>query len=174
MVLSLSTQGYQSILLSVSMHQNEPVKQSDMHSFSFTPFLFFCLRLLLAQPLFPDLFLFISPPPSVIATLSFSSHLSSPPAPVPSSPSSSRHFTVSEMSTWIQFKSYPGEREREQQQDFVNGNLIHGEQGVCNVVHVPGSCLIAFGFVQIWLPLTCRERKNYTDGDSRLIFHVVL
>lgn len=171
MVLSLSTQGYQSILLSVSMHQNEPVKQSDMLSFPFTPFSSSVSVSHWLNP-FSDLFLFISPPLSVIAPLSFSSHLSSPPAPVPSSHSSSLHFTVSETSTWIQFKSYP--EEREQQQDFVNGNLIHGEQGVCDAVHVPGSCLIAFGFVQIWLLLTCRERKNYTDRDSWLIFHSVL
>lgn len=173
MVLSLSTQGYQSILLSVSMHQNEPVKQSDMHSFSYTPFLFFCRRLSLAQPPFPDLFLFISPPPSVIATLSFSSHLSSPPSACSFLPLflSPFHCVRNVYMNPIQIISG---REREQQRDFVNGNLIHGEQGVCNVVHVPGSCLIAFGFVQIWLPLTCRERKHYTDGDSWLISHVVL
>lgn len=82
------------------------------------------------------------------------------------------HFTVSQTSKWIQFKSYP--ENREQQQDFVNGNLIRGEQGVCNAVHVPGSCLITFGFVQIWWLLTCRERKNYTERDSWLIFHCVL
>lgn len=130
----------------------------------------------LAQPPFLICFflslLLLSPPLSLIAPTSFCPHLSSPPAPVPSSLSSSLHFTVSETSTWIQFKSYP--EKREQQQDFVNGNLIHGEQGVCNAVHVPGSCLIAFGFVQIWLLLTCRERKNYTKRDSWLIFHNVL
>lgn len=50
------------------------------------------------------------------------------------------------------------ETEREQQQDFVNGNLIRSEQGVRNTVHIPGSCLIVFGFVQIWLQLICTER----------------
>lgn len=127
---------------------------------------------------FSDLFLFISPPLSLIAPASLSLSLSlfspflSPLAPVPSSPLFLSPFhCVRKLSTWIQFKSYP--EKREQQQDFVNGNLIHGEQGVCNAVHVPGSCLIAFGFVQIWLLLTWRERENYTERDSRLIFHNV-
>lgn len=73
MVLSLSTQGYQSILLSVSMHQNEPVKQSDMLSFSSSPLSFF--RLLNGSTSFPDLSDF-SPPLSLIATCL--SDLSSP------------------------------------------------------------------------------------------------
>lgn len=64
-------------------------------------------------------------------------------------------------------------REREQQQDFVNGNLIHGEQGVCNAVHVPGSCLIAFGFVQIWLLLTCREGKKMSQTETADSFFTV-
>ena len=178
MVLSLSTQGYQSILLSVSMHQNKPVKQSDMLSFSFTPSSSSVSVPSLAQPRFCDFFLFISPPAlspsqSLIAPVSSCFHLSSPLAPVPSSLlSSSLHFTVLGTSTWIQFKSYP--EKREQQQDFVDGNLIHGEQGVCNAAYVPGSCLIAFGFVQIWLLLTCRESKNYTERDSWVVFHNVL
>lgn len=169
MVLSLSTQGYQSILLSVSMHQNEPVKQSDMLAFFFYTFLFFCLSL--AQLPLSDLSDFppsVSDCPRCLSVLNFPlpQRLFFPPSFPP------LHFTVSETSTWIQFKSYP--EKREQQQDFVNGNLIHGEQGVCNAVHVPGGCLIAFGFVQIWLLLTCRERKNYTKRDSRLVCHNVL
>lgn len=177
MVLSLSTQGYQSILLSVSMHQNKPVKQSDILSFSFTPS--FLLSLSLAHPAlffwFLSFFLYLlllSPSTSLIAPVSSCFHLSSPSAPVPSSVSSSLHFTMSGTSTWIQFKSYP--EKREQQQDFVDGNLIHGEQSVCNAAYVPGSCLIAFGFVQICLLLTCRKRKNYTERDSWVIFHNVL
>lgn len=171
MVLSLSTQGYQSILLSVSMHQNEPVKQSDMLSFLFYPFLFF---LYLSRPLFWFVSFYLSPYSLPLWLLLCLSVLTFPLPQRPFLPplSSSLHFTVSETSTRIQFKSYP--EKREQQQDFVNGNLIHGEQGVCNAVHVPGSCLIAFGFVQIWLLLTCRERRNYTERDGWLIFHNVL
>lgn len=109
---------------------------------------------------FSDLFLFISSP-THSPGLGLAPRLAVLTLPLrgtcSSSLSSSLRFTVSEMSTQIQFKSYP--EKREQQQDFVNGNLIRGEQGVCNAVHVPGSCLIAFGFVQIWRLLSYRERK---------------
>lgn len=87
MVLSLSTQGYQSILLSVSMHQNEPVKQSDMHSFSFTPSSS-SVSVSLALPPFQNCFLLslvlLSPPLSLVTPVSFCPHLSSPPSPFPS------------------------------------------------------------------------------------------
>lgn len=63
------------------------------------------------------------------------------------------------------------ERGGGQQQDVVNGNLIRGEQGVCNAARVPGSRLIAFGFVQIWLPL--REERKLPDG-SLLFYPLVL
>lgn len=156
MAVSLSTQGYQFILLSVSVHQNEPVKQSNMLSSSLipTPLFFFSRRLNHPSDLFP-LYL---PASNCSIVFLFSSF------PLPSSVAvpflyPPLHFAVSETYAWIQFQSYPlREREREQQQDFVNGNLIRSEQGVCNTVHVPGSCLIAFGFVQIWLQLTCTER----------------
>lgn len=55
------------------------------------------------------------------------------------------------MSTQIQFKSY-SER-REQQQDFVNGNLIHGERGVCNSVHAPWT---------VWLDLDLCRSGTYS------------
>lgn len=58
-------------------------------------------------------------------------------------------------------------REREQQQDVVDGNLIRGEQGVCNAAHVPGSCLIAFGLVQIWSLL---REKSKLPSDGSLLF----
>lgn len=174
MVLSLSTQGYQSILLSVSMHQNEPVKQSDMLSFSFSPFSSSLSVSRWLNPPFPICFFFYLSSDSLPLCLWLPPSFSVLTFPLPQRLflPSSLHYIVSETSTWIQFKSYP--EKREQQQDFVNGNLIHGEQGVYNAVHVPGSCLIAFGFVRIWLLLTCRERKNYTGRGSCLIFHNVL
>lgn len=41
---------------------------------------------------------------------------------------------------------------------------------MCNAAHVPGSCLIAFGFVKIWL-LLGEKRKLPTDGSLLLHFH---
>lgn len=99
MVLSLSTQGYQSILLSVSMHQNEPVKQSDMLSFSFTLFSSVSRRLNPPPLICFLLSLFLLSPLSLIARVSLCSHLASPPAPAPSFLSTSLRFTVAEMST---------------------------------------------------------------------------
>ena len=66
--------------------------------------------------------------------------------------------------------TYPDKRE--QQEDFVNGNLIHSEQGVRNTVYVPGSSLIAFGFVQIWLLLTCSIREGAEDKIWKKLHHI--
>lgn len=149
MAVSLSTQGYQFILLSVSVHQNEPMKQSNMLSFSLTPtllfFLFFCSRLNPPSDLFPFYL------PSSNCSIVFSSFPLLCGCSFPLSPSPFCRVRNVCMNL-IPIISSESERERDQQQDFVNGNLIRSEQGVCNTVHVPGSCLIAFGFVQIWLP----------------------
>lgn len=93
MVLSLSTQGYQSILLSVSVHLNEPMKQADMLSFFPLP-----LSLCLFLPPTPvsDLFLFIFSPQIALCltflTCPLPRRLFLPPSPL------SPHFSVSETS----------------------------------------------------------------------------
>lgn len=151
-----------------------------MLSFSFTPFsssVAVSRRLNLLSWFVSFYLSSYSFPQSVIAPVSSCSHLSLPyPAPVlPLSPPRSLPLSVSEMPAQIQFKSYP---EKSEQQDFVNGNLIHGEQGVCNAVHVPGSCLIAFGFVQICLLLAYWERKiiqkETPDSFFTMYFNLVL
>lgn len=160
MAVSLSTQGYQFILLSVSVHQNELVKQSNMLSFSLTPtplFFFLFFSSLLNPP--SDLFPFYLPASNCSIVFLFSS-FPLPPfcgCSFPRSPSPFCRVRNVCMNS-IPIISSESERERKQQQDFVNGNLIRSEQGVCNTVHVPGSCLIAFGFVQIWLQFTCMEK----------------
>lgn len=154
-----------------------------MLSFSFTPFsssVAVSRRLNLLSWFVSFYLSSYSFPQSVIAPVSSCSHLSLPfptqhlfflsPPPPRSLP-----LSVSEMPAQIQFKSYP---EKSEQQDFVNGNLIHGEQGVCNAVHVPGSCLIAFGFVQICLLLAYWERKiiqkETPDSFFTMYFNLVL
>lgn len=152
MVLSLSTQGYQSILLSVSMHQNEPVNASDMLPF-FHPSSS-------SLPLYPVLLIcfFLSPPLlsadccRCLSLLTFT--------PPPPSPGSVRNIRMDP----IQIIS-GRERERErgttrrcQWQFNPRGARCTGEQGVRNAARVPGIRLIAFGFVQIWLPLRGKRK----------------